>query len=250
MKDLTKTFMGYVVDNQDPTKAGRCRIRVFNLFDNIEDDLLPWAIPSGSANFSSNGQSTLSVPKIGTVVKVNFIGGSIYNPTYSAHSAMDDKMLEEISEDYIDSQVLMYDVANNVYAIFQPNRGFHINFKGSQILISPDGMITIAHNNNESVIQMQGDKLNIVSNGEIQIGGDSNAVVSIDANYVNIGGKDSTIIKGASGNEYAVNGKALFQLLGAMAKLIDAKLPSSPAVCELLVEGSKMAVLNRGIKYE
>lgn len=250
MAGLNGKYVGYVVDNKDPQKAGHCRVRVEHLMTNMEDDVLPWAKPASSPSFAGNGQGAISVPKVGVRVFVTFTGGSIFNPEYSAYSDVDTYLIEEIGDDYVDSQVLMYDKTNEVYVLFQPNRGLHLQYKGSEIQLSPDGMISIIHANNQSAIQLIGDKINIVSNGAINIGGDSNDNATLHADNVSIGGKHLTTIKGQTPNEYAVNGQALMRLLSSMAKLIDAKMPSSPGSCEVLVETSKMAVLNKGIKYE
>lgn len=248
--ELSGRYVGYVVDNKDPQKAGRCRVRVDHFMTGVEDDMLPWAKPSMSPTFAGNGQGALSVPKVGVKVFVTFAGGSIFNPEYSAYGDIDTELINEVGEDYVDSQVLLYDKTNEVYILFQPNRGLHMQYKGSEIQLSTDGMISIIHANNQSAIQLIGDKINIVSNGEVNIGGDANTNATLHADNVSMGGKYLTSIRGDTPNEYAVNGMALFRLLSSMAKLIDAKMPSSPGSCEVLVETAKMAVLNKGIKYE
>lgn len=74
---------GLVVDNKDPEKAGRVRVRVAGLHDNIPNDHLPWAI---SGNASGRGPSSTAaqvrVPHIGSRVKVNFQQGDPTNPEY------------------------------------------------------------------------------------------------------------------------------------------------------------------------
>tara|TARA_B100001093_G_scaffold479631_1_gene508808 strand:+ start:37 stop:678 length:642 start_codon:yes stop_codon:yes gene_type:complete len=41
--DETRWFLGKVVDVNDPKKIGRVKVKVFGVYDNIEDKDLPWA---------------------------------------------------------------------------------------------------------------------------------------------------------------------------------------------------------------
>lgn len=250
MKDLlTDNFLGYVVDNEDPQKAGRCRIRVYNLFDNIPDDMLAWATPAATSVFGGRAQGALSVPKKGTIVRVKFNGGNIYNPEYSSANNIDTSMIEEHKGDYIDTQVLVHDIDHQFFVIFQPNRGFQIFYKDSYIQIHPDNMISLVHANEQSIIQLQNDVINIVSNKDVNVGGNSNSSINITANTVNIEGKTVTNIRGNIPDELAVNGKALMRTLSLLADIIDTKSPQSPGVAKQIVNGAKGAVLNTRVRY-
>ena len=71
--DLNKDFLGRVIYNEDPTFSGRCKVQVFGLFDAFETENIPWFVPQSCSIFSSgNGSGNLSVPKIGTIVRVKF----------------------------------------------------------------------------------------------------------------------------------------------------------------------------------
>ena len=94
-----RTFIGRVVDNNDPEKEGRCRVMVYGLFENEEPvydsdnkptgetikvevpvENLPWAQPIGRKMFAGGkgGFADISIPKIGTFVQVQFSEGDIY----------------------------------------------------------------------------------------------------------------------------------------------------------------------------
>ena len=76
-------YEGIVVDNVDPLAKGRLRIFIFGMHDisglKIPVNSLPWA-------FSTYSSNVLSVPEVGTVVKVKFklddSGRNPYNPQY------------------------------------------------------------------------------------------------------------------------------------------------------------------------
>lgn len=57
--DQTRWFVGVVVDLQDPKKLGRAKVRVFGVYDEIEDKDLPWAqivVPITAGVNDGNGQ--------------------------------------------------------------------------------------------------------------------------------------------------------------------------------------------------
>lgn len=75
-------YSGIVVNNDDPDKEGRCRIRVYGVFgDDIPDDDLPWATPDFS--FIGSTLGSFIVPPVDTLVKVYFDKGEIYAPRYT-----------------------------------------------------------------------------------------------------------------------------------------------------------------------
>lgn len=244
--NLDGEYVGVVVYNKDPEKSGRCKVRVFNLLDDIADDLLPWASPKNPGTvFASKGNGCLSVPKIGTMVRVSFNGGSIYNPEYISILHIDTDLINEIKDDYLGTHVLLYDSDQELSVIFQPSSGIRVYFKESYFQITPDNMITLCHANNTSIIQMQGSTINIVANSEINVLG--NDVVNLKGKVVNVNGTESVSIKGNSPGEVAVNGKALMTVLESLANIVDQKVSSSPGLAAGIVNASKPAVLNTKI---
>ena len=73
----SNTFVGFVEDNQDPKKLGRCRVRVMNVFEEIPKEDIPWAKPWKDLNGNQ-----FTVPDVGKVVTVIFDGGNVYKPQY------------------------------------------------------------------------------------------------------------------------------------------------------------------------
>uniref|UniRef100_A0A6M3K7B3 Putative baseplate protein n=2 Tax=viral metagenome TaxID=1070528 RepID=A0A6M3K7B3_9ZZZZ len=91
---LNGIYRGVVEDNEDPLKAGRCKIRVFgvhtekktkNEFEGIPTNELPWAQPALSlAEGSVSGFGLWTVPLQGSHVFVFFEAGNIMQPRYFA----------------------------------------------------------------------------------------------------------------------------------------------------------------------
>ena len=77
-------YRGVVVNNQDPEDAGRIRVRVFGVFDDVKDDHLPWA---EYADLFMQGNKTFGgfwVPDLHSKVWVFFERGDHTMPVYFA----------------------------------------------------------------------------------------------------------------------------------------------------------------------
>ena len=64
--DQTRWFLGEVVNvADDPMKLGRARVRIFGVYDNIEEEDLPWAqivVPVTQSTYMGNGQNLGLLP--------------------------------------------------------------------------------------------------------------------------------------------------------------------------------------------
>ena len=91
-------YVGKVIYIDDITRTGRCKIRVYGLFDELDDDNIPWFTPVNSSIFSKNGGGSLDVPKIGTIVRVTFENGDVYAGQYMALENVDPALVNEIKD--------------------------------------------------------------------------------------------------------------------------------------------------------
>jgi len=237
-------WLGIIVNNKDTLFSGRCQIRVYGLMDEIPDNMLPWAIPINSTVFAKDGAGSLSVPKIGNIVRVQFNNGDIYAPEYTTIQNIDDTLIQKIKDDYEGTHVLLYDPDEELSVIYQRKLGFQIFYKGSYLQITPDSMITIQHADQESVIQLDGDKCNIATKNEVNISASSR--ISITG--------DETITSGTQASKlgpgpyfHAVLGEILWPILQQLAINIDAKYPSTPGVNVGIVQSAKDAALSTNV---
>jgi len=98
-------YEGKIVDNNDPAKLGRCKIRVYGIFnDSVADEDLPWAIPE--FGFVGGKAGSFIVPPIDTFVNVHFDRGDIYSPHYSTKALDNNNLPEERNTDYPDTMIL------------------------------------------------------------------------------------------------------------------------------------------------
>jgi len=242
LKDID--WIAIVTNNADPLFSGRCQIRVFRLMDDIDSKNLPWAVPENSPIFAGDGAGSLSIPKIGQILQIKFNNGDIYAPEYKSIQNIDTQLIERIKDDYDGTHVLLYDPDEELNIIYQRESGIQMYYKESFIQISPDSMITIQHANQDSVIQLEGDKCNIATKNEVNVS--AAAKVDIAADEVKASGNQVTKI-GVPPYNHAIMAEPLWGLLSTLATAIDAKMPSTPGVNVSLVEQAKQAATSKNV---
>lgn len=242
------TFVGRVVDNDDPNREGRCRIMVFGVFDfeepifdkeekptgevvkkELPTDDIPWSYPKGNRFFSGGGggYGDLSVPKIGTIVSVDFCDGNIYSPEYHSIMNINADMQAAISGSYLNSHSFGWDSDEQLRVYYTPENGMEIFLKDSHITINSDASITIEHASSDSIIELVGPNINITANSSVSI--TSNSLIKAESTEVAINGSSVTKL-GPAPTYSAILAEPLWTFLKSMAAGLDAKLPSSPGV--------------------
>jgi len=155
-------YLGVVVDNKDPEFRGRAKIKVFGVFDDIPDADLPWAYQRFEMSFGLGGGSgRMSVPKLGSVVHVQFNNGNYYSPEYKAVQELSPDLIDEISKSYEGAHSVIYDGQEELKIYYTPEKGLNINLKGSKIIIRNDNSILIEHSNSETSVEILGNTVNI-----------------------------------------------------------------------------------------
>lgn len=77
-------YRGIVVNNQDPMKSGRCQIRIFSVYDNVPDEMLPWAEYADPMMQGVGGSGGFIIPDNGMKVWCFFENGDHMQPVYFA----------------------------------------------------------------------------------------------------------------------------------------------------------------------
>lgn len=248
--NLNQDFLGTVVYNEDETYTGRCKIRVYGLFDLFDIENIPWFTPQYSNVFSSsNGAGNLSVPKIGSIVRVRFPFNNIYCGEYSNIQNIDPALIDEIKDDYQGTHVLLYDSERDLIVTYQPMTGYKMWLGGSMILIDADGSIRIKHRNNSNVIEVNSININIAttgeggtnSNGEINIVAGAN--VNINTPTANLNA--NSIMLGENASASAVKGEVLIKYLKQIVNELNDKFPKNPSN---LVGSSFKDILSDNVK--
>lgn len=182
-----KEYIGKVIYNDDVTHSGRCKVRVFGLFDELPEEMVPWFVPMTGNIFSTNGSGNISIPKINSIVRVRFSNNDMYSGEYMALQNIDPTLCEEIKNDYEGTHVLLYDADEELAVIYQKMSGIKISLKDSVIRIGADGIIQLKHQNNTNVIELSDNQINIVAasdNASINIA--ASGIVDLNAQNVNV----------------------------------------------------------------
>jgi hypothetical protein len=237
-------WIGIVMNVDDPTFSGRAQVRVFGLFDGIENQYLPWAVPINSAIFAGNGAGSISIPKIGQFVRIQFNNGDQYAPEYTTIQNVDTQLIQRIKDDYPGTHVLLYDPDEELTVIYQVNSGFQMYLKQSFIQITPDTMITLQTPNGDSIVQMDGDTTNISTKNEVNIA--AAARVEVVADEVMVNGSQTTKV-GPGPYNHAILAEPMWALLKTIATALDSKLPATPGVNAGLVEAAKSSATSKNV---
>ena len=237
-------WIGIVMNNQDPNFSGRCQVKVLGLFDGISNDHLPWATPINSTIFAGDGAGSISIPKVGQFVRIQFNNGDLYAPEYTTIQNIDTELIQRIKDDYEGTHVLLYDPEEELTVIYQKGSGFQIYYKESFFQITPDSMVTIQTPNNDSIIQLERDITRITTKNEVVVAAGAKAIVT--APEVQIIGSQATKV-GPPPYYSAILAEPFFALLSTLASALDEKLPSTPGVNIGLVEVAKQAATSTNV---
>ena len=183
-----KFWTGKVINNNDPDKLGRCRIRVYGMFsDKIPDDDLPWATPD--FNFIGGSSGSFIVPPIDSLVRVYFDNNDVYAPMYTTKAFNKGTTFKgDISEDYPDTMVFFETDQGEYFKINRKTqKTTYKHSSGATVIIDIDGNITI--NNKASTVGNL--TINIEGNTNINTKGDTSVIslgnVTVDGTMVNLG---------------------------------------------------------------
>jgi len=244
-------YIGVIEDINDPLYVGRCRIRVFGIFDDLENSVgkiptehLPWAYPIKSNVMGNGGPGAFSTPREGSVVNVRFDGGNIYSPRYWGQESMDEELKRLIKDNYSNFTSLVYDSEEGFKIYYTKSSGTVIELRGSIFNINPNGVILLRHKDKRSFIELNGDDLDMYANSLINIS--SKSAIRANSNMVHINGATTRL--GPQPIYSALNGEPLFGLLVILATALDAKFPTTPGVSVDIVNQFKSLILSSTVK--
>jgi hypothetical protein len=238
--DLLNTkWLGEVIDNEDPLKKGRCRIRVYGKMDMrvdpyddaspyvIPDENLPWAsLTTAFGAGSATGSGQFSVPKIGSVVSVTFDNGNPYYPEYSFHQHISDEFKAEIENSYTNSHGIIYDTITEggLKVFFTEEKGLMLDYKETQINIKPDNSVNILNPNGDTII--------LTNDGNLTI--KTSAKVKVDSPAIELG---------AQATEAVIKGNTFQQLFNAHTHIGNLGAPTSTPIVPLT--GSELSTTTK-----
>ena len=240
------SYIGIVVDNSDPKKIGRCRIRSARLHGpKVADEDIPWAFPKYPVFFGKNGHAgAVSIPKKGAVVRFFIHNDDPQSLEYEYMMGLADDVRDLLGNEYDGVHVFGADGDEDFRMYFTPKTGFNIYYRDSFINIAPDNAITIHHADSKSMTEMRGGVITTTADSQInRTAGTSIHDVSQECWY------DGKVTKVGHNPYYsAVLGEPLMTALKAMASIIDVKLYPTPNVTKSIVDKLEKVVLSDTVK--
>lgn len=159
--DITKPrfshqdLVGFVVDNNDPEKRQRVRIRIPQLHRNVPDNKLPWCLPDASQSRANagGGAGSVNVPVNGAKLFVRFEENDPHNPRYSGSPASDDvnKDNELLQENYPHTRGTIDDAGNREATNSENETYDYVHKSGTTIHIDANGAISMTVADNQAI---------------------------------------------------------------------------------------------------
>lgn len=239
---LSTSWLGEVVDIEDPQKIGRIKVKVYGKFDQLKTEDIPWAYPANNyVGGSKTGGGFFSVPKVGSIVSIKFDMGNIYHPEYYFEQKISDELKKFVGEDLASdypkndgtatTHVLLFDSSedkNSVKIYFSTSKGLMLDFQKSSINIKPDKSIEIQTASGDSKIQILDDgTLNITQKKDVIIKCD-NAKITAESSIHLDCSKEASVKLGSSVTDSIILGDQFKSYFDTHTHIGNMGAPTSP----------------------
>jgi hypothetical protein len=169
-----KIYLGEVVDINDPKKEGRARVKVFGLFDGIENEDIPWSTQVKPPSFGRLGGGNISIPKLGSIVGIEFNGQNYYNSYYYSDFETSPDLKEEIADSYEGAHSLIYDNTaepGSLQIFYTKKKGLNLILGDAKIQLDTQdgGALRIVVQMGNDQIRMENNKV-IINSNNIELG--------------------------------------------------------------------------------
>jgi len=251
MEMLQESYVGKIMDVNDPDHLGRCKVKVYGLFGDedgavgsIPTEDLPWAYPFNPIVFGSKGSGAFSSPKKDQMVRVLFDGDQ-YHPRYYSLEDLDEDLKSAIqSEGYENFHALIFDSTAKLKMFYSKKSGILIHLDGTIWNILPDNSMLFDVKNSTATIELRGTAMTLKTTATIDI--TSNNTITHNSNLVHVNGVQTRL--GANPIYSNMNGEQAMILFTALATALDAKLPLTPGANSGLVQTMKELILSASVK--
>lgn len=146
-----QVFVGVVEDNKDPKRLCRVKIRVFNVFDEIPVEDMPWAVPWKDLSGHEG-----DIPEIGKVLSVVFDEGNPYKPEYIRaehfNINLENKLKAISEEDYLSFSSLLFDHSTQIFV--SKSTGLKMDHEYTNINLDKNGNINLNLRDGQSKVHI------------------------------------------------------------------------------------------------
>lgn len=209
------TYIGNVIDNDDPKKLGRVRVQI-SVYADLAIEAIPWAAPLLASHGNSQDYGGLNVPEIGSQVRVTFPSRDYTAPYYSGAELNENTRTTFFDDDYPHTYGYKDSVGNFVKVNKERGTAQFQHSSTTNMQVAPDGSIKVGLAGGAYFIFDNGNNFDL-NIGTLDISGSADGSLDIEANneinistgQVNIKGDvaiegDLTVTNGVSGSFMAM----------------------------------------------
>tara|TARA_R110000737_G_scaffold331169_2_gene347278 strand:+ start:687 stop:1403 length:717 start_codon:yes stop_codon:yes gene_type:complete len=162
---LGTIWVGEVINTSDPLQLGRVKVRVFGKYDNLDEEVIPWAIP-----YNQLASGVVIIPKIGEFSNVFFENGDENIPFYTGIAKTNNDLLGEFGDDYPNVWSIVYDKTlgqdRTLEIFYTETQGLIIRKNNSFIQIkNEDDSILLTNGKTNKSIHISEDGISLGSEG-------------------------------------------------------------------------------------
>ena len=174
------SYIGNVVDNNDPKKLGRVKVRIA-LYSELSERAIPWATPLLASHGNSQEYGGLNIPEIGSQVRVTFPSKDFTAPYYSGAELNETTRTTFFDDDYPHTYGYKDSVGNFVRINKERGTAQFQHSSTTNMQVAPDGSIKVGLAGGAYFIFDNGNNFDI-NIGTLDVSGSADGTLNIDAN--------------------------------------------------------------------
>jgi len=174
----SKSYLGVIVDINDPLKQGRAKVRVFGIFDDLEVEDIPWAEAGTASEYFGGGKGggAVSIPRLDAVVYCSFESENYYKVYFDIIKEFSPDLVEEMNEEnsYEGFHSLIYDSEaqpGSLKLFYSRKKGLNFELGDAKVQLDTQngGELRVVIKMGEDEIRMENSKV-IINSSNIELG--------------------------------------------------------------------------------
>ena len=174
------SFIGNVVDNNDPKKLGRIKVQISPYAD-LSLEAIPWASPFLGSHGNSQNYGGINIPEVGSQVRITFPCKDYTAPYYSGAELNETTRTTFFDDDYPHTYGYKDSVGNFIKINKEKGTAQAQHSSTTNMQVSPDGSIKVGLAGGAFFIFDTGNNFDI-NIGALDVSGSADGSLSIDAN--------------------------------------------------------------------
>ena len=216
------SYIGNVVDNNDPKKLGRIKVQI-SVYADLKPEAIPWASPLLASHGNSQEYGGINIPEIGSQVRITFPSKDLTAPYYSGAELNETTRTTFFDDDYPHTYGYKDSVGNFVRVNKEKGTAQVQHSSTTNMQVAPDGSVKVGlaggayfifDNSNNFDLNIGTLDINGTADGSLNI--DANNEVNISTGQMNIKGNvnidgDLNLKNGVSGSFMATGNMVMVE---------------------------------------